>query len=135
VICWEASIEPREKPKKFAIKCSQLWEIEPLKIIDLLRLIICHDAWAYMSKQFLKIFILARVALQKIIKSVVNSVKIQTSHQWNLDSWSKYQWQLITKITTMESKNKQDKESRGKITTPRNVYPVRSNNDLLWGRY
>jgi len=29
---------------------------------------------------------------------------------------------------TIESKNKQDKYSREKITTPKNVYPVRSNN-------
>ena len=29
--------------------------------------------------------------------------------------------------TTIQPKNKQDKESKEKITTPRNVYPVRSN--------
>ena len=34
---------------------------------------------------------------------------------------------------TIEPKNKQDKENREKITTPKNVYPVQSNNDLLWG--
>jgi len=34
---------------------------------------------------------------------------------------------------TIKPKNKQDKENREKITTPKNVYPVQSNNDLLWG--
>jgi len=36
--------------------------------------------------------------------------------------------------TTFQPKNKQDKESIEKITTPRNVHQVRSNNDLLWRR-
>jgi len=34
--------------------------------------------------------------------------------------------------TIIEPRNEKDKESREKITTPRNVYPVRSHNDLLW---
>jgi len=53
--------------------------------------------------------------------------------------WIKYQWQLTTKINhkqqkqqvhskiTIQPRNKQDKESKEKITTPKNVHSVRSN--------
>ena len=49
--------------------------------------------------------------------------------------WSKYQWQPTTKINHKQQQqvhrkttiNEQDKETKEKITTPRNVHPVRSN--------
>jgi len=56
-------------------------------------------------------------------------IKITASNKNNLDLISRDQ---VHSKTTIEPKNKQNKESREKITTPRNVYPVRSNHDLLW---
>jgi len=75
---------------------------------------------------------------------VVNRSKFQISHQWNLDSWSKYQWQETTKINHKQKQSRYNVETKciakpqfnqriNKIKrakekiTPRNVQLVRFN--------
>jgi len=62
-------------------------------------------------------------------------IRSQNHTNINYDVWSKYQWQPTTKINHKQQQqvhrkttiNEQDKETKEKITTPRNVHPVRSN--------
>ena len=60
-----------------------------------------------------------------------------TNNQNNHKQQQQSRPNLETKVhnkTTIQPKNKQDKESKEKITTLRNIHSVWSNHDLLWGR-
>jgi len=67
----------------------------------------------------------------------VEQVSMTTNNQNNHKQQQQSRPNLETKVhnkTTVQPKNKQDKESKEKITTPRSCSPSSVQLDLLWGR-